>query len=105
MGRLWSGWLLVPLAWFVQLELAFALVPWTCGRRSHALQYLVAAAMLLVAIAGVTLAWRAALASEGRSMPSQARRFLARAGLGLGVLFLLAMVALSIPTLVLRGCD
>jgi hypothetical protein len=105
MGRLWSGWLLVPLAWLVQLVLAYALVPWTCGRRSHVLQYLVAAGMLLVAISGLTLAWRAVHASDRRSMPSQTRQFLAQAGLGLGIMFLLAMVALAIPTLVLRGCD
>jgi len=106
--HLWGGWLLAPLAWFVQLELAYALVPWTCGGRRHAVQYLVAAVMLAAAATGVALAWRTSRAlepAERSSLATQTRYFLALSGAGLSLLFLLAMVATTVPTLILRTCD
>jgi hypothetical protein len=96
--RLGGALFLAPLAWFAQLQLSYALVPWVCGRR--AVLWALAAIVVGAAAGGVALAWRAA----GVAVVERPRHFLALTGLGLSLLFFLVIVSTTIPTFILRPC-
>lgn len=102
--RLLGGALLAPVAWFVQLEASYAIVPWACGRR--VVLQLVAAITIAAAVAGAALAWRGLRAREAEIAAGQepARDFVARASLGSSLLFVLVTVATTIPTIILSPC-
>ena len=104
------GLLAGPVAWLVQLQVSYMLVPWVCARGGQVVLHLVALAMVAVAAAGLGLAWRAALAARrvvggGGAPGSEVRRFVAGCGVGLSLLFLLVIVASAIPNFILRACD
>jgi len=104
------GLLAGPVAWLVQLELSYLLVPWACARGGQVVLHLVALAMLAVAAAGLGFAWRAGLAARrvvggARAPGFEVRRFVAGCGVGLSLLFLLVIVASAIPNFILRACD
>ncbi len=101
------GLLAGPVAWLVQLQVSYMLVPWACARGGQVVLHLVALAMLAVAAAGLGLAWRAArrVVGGGGAPGSEVRRFVAGCGVGLSLLFLLVIVASAIPNFILRACD
>ncbi|NIM39877.1 MAG: hypothetical protein GTN84_01760 [Hydrogenophaga sp.] len=88
--RLWAAWALPMLSWFVHLNASYLLVDWTC-RHGAGLLHAVSLICLLLALAGMVLAWRAARVDRERS------RFLGRVGLFAGGLFaaVIAMQALT----------
>jgi len=87
----WTTALVGPLAWLVFLVADYALAPWACGRSSGR------------PVLG-------AVAALGRLEPDDAppggrAAFLAITGLGINVLFALAILAGSMPLLVLTPCE
>lgn len=107
---LWAGQLLAPIAFLLNLELAYALVPAACSRGSELLVHGAHAVCLVLAALGTLAAWRS-WRSTGETWPGGAggrlarSRFLAGTGLLLSLLFVLVILAQWIPSFVLNPCQ
>jgi cytochrome c biogenesis factor len=107
---LWAGVLLAPVAFLLNLELAYAVVPHACSSQNRLPVHLVHLVCLLIALVGGAFAlrsWR----SCGETWPGEEggavsrSRFMAGLGLLLSVLFALVIVAQWIPSFVLSPCQ
>lgn len=107
---LWTGLLLAPAAFLLNLEVAYALVPAACASSTRVLVHLVHAVCLLLAAFGVLTAgrmWRL----TGETWPGEAggrlsrSRFMAGIGLLTSLLFVMVIVAQWIPSFVLNPCQ
>ena len=94
---LWVGVVLGPAAWFLDLVVSYAVSPGPHRAGPRALLLPTSGAALLLAAAGAAIGWRN-LAATARASRA---RFLAEAGIVLGALAMLLVVALALPTLVL----
>jgi hypothetical protein len=109
-AMLWTGIATGPIAWFVNLEVSFALAPGACTGPGKSLLHLAAALALLLTLAAGCLSFsqwhmpRADVAGEPTPFFSR-RRAMALAGMGLSALFFLVTLAQAIPNLVLGGCE
>jgi len=105
---LWAGVLLPPFAWTVHLGIAYALSGGLCESRAMWPFYLLSAVTLGIAAAGGWIAHsiRRGTADEPEEAPnSRARgRFMALSGVLLSVIFMLAILAQTIPMFVLEPC-
>jgi uncharacterized protein involved in response to NO len=95
---LWAGLAISPLAWFLNLQINFALAPLACQGHSKAVLNLTSAAALGLVLLGGLLSW-----TELR--PLSRRRGMALGGMALSGLFFLVILAQTIPNLMLRGCE
>jgi hypothetical protein len=98
-GRLWALWtglLLAPAAWLTSLEVGYVLVRPACADATVLPQHLTHAAFLLVAFAGMVIAWRARQAE---------RDFLSTLGVATSALFVLVLVAQWIPVFLIHACQ
>jgi hypothetical protein len=106
---LWTGLLLAPTAFLLNLEVAYALVPTACSS-SRLLVHVVHAVCLLLAAFSALTAWRM-WSLTGETWPGGAggrlarSRFMAGLGLFLSLLFVLVIVAQWIPSFVLNPCQ
>jgi cytochrome c biogenesis factor len=107
---LWVGLLLPPIAFLINLEAAYALVPAACSSHNQLPVHLVHIVCLLLAVAGGLTAgrwWKL----EGVTWPGEegsevARsRFMAGLGVLLSALFILVIVAMWIPSFLLDPCQ
>lgn len=97
---LWSGILCGPIAFAINLQLRYALVPWACARGSRWVVTLIAVPLLVVCIAGAFLSWTGLrIHPEGRA------RFMAYGGLMLSAIFAITILASMIPDFFLSPCD
>jgi hypothetical protein len=106
---LWTGLLLAPVAFLLNLELSYLAVPVSCARGSALSLHLVHGACLLLALTGAAVAWRS-WSAVGLGWPSAGEvtawdRFLAGLGLGGSALFVLTIVAQWVPTFILHACQ
>jgi hypothetical protein len=110
-GALWTGVLLAPTAFLLNLEIAYLVAEWGCkqaGMPPGAL-HLVHAACLLLAVVGGLVAWREWRA-VGAHWPGEAggpegrTRFMAGLGMATSGIFALAIIAQWIPSLTLHTC-
>lgn len=106
---LWIGLLLAPIAFLVNLEVAYALVPAACSSRNELPIHLVHLACLLLTLYALLSAWHSWKAA-GTTSPAEegglARsRFMAGTGLLVSAMFMLVIVAQWIPSLVLDPCQ
>jgi hypothetical protein len=107
---LWTGLLLPPVAFLLNLEVAYALVPTACSSGNRLLVHLVHLVCFGLAGFGGLTAWRC-WKSSGEAWPGGAGGPLARsrfmAGLGLLVssLFGLVILAQWIPSFILDPCQ
>jgi hypothetical protein len=107
---LWTGLLLAPLAFLLNLEVAYALVPVACSTGNQLLVHMVHLVCLLLAAAGGLSAWRVWI-SSGKTWPGAEGGALGRsrlmAGLGLlnSALFVLVIVAQWIPSFLMNPCQ
>ena len=107
---LWSGVIIGPLAWFVNLEANFAIAPLACTDAGKPYLYFVSAIALVTAIvaAGVSFTcWNMLDRSgAGEVVPgSSGRGFVALSGIGISGFSALVIIAQSIPNLLFRGCE
>ena len=106
---LWTAALTPVFAWIAAQQLDFLLSAWVCATGNRWVFHAVTALALLAAAAGGTVSWRRwkeLPAEKGREDRVRSRhRFLAGGGLVLAAVFLTAIVALAIPTIVHRPCD
>lgn len=112
---LWAGCALPVVAWGVQLFVSYGLVEWHC-ENPRAMQpamvdlllYGLSAAMLVLAVAGGWLAWRARrrLKLQRTGYPDRARRlFMANSGVLLALFLAVAIVVQTLPGLMVPGCQ
>lgn len=109
-GRLWTGVLAGPVAWLLNLLLSYLLTDWSCNHGHAVVIHLVNVVTLLAALAGTVVAWSAWRMAEpskstGAAPPPGRVRFMALAGLILGIVFALAIVAQAIPPFILGPCQ
>jgi hypothetical protein len=112
-AALWTGMLAGPVVWFTLLELNYVLSYVSCECRHkwflHAAEL---AAVLIVAAAAYT-AWRFGPPQDSqdrtppvtRSTAEIRARWMAFAGVGLSLWFILVIVAMEIPILTLKVCQ
>jgi hypothetical protein len=107
---LWTGLLLAPIAFLIDLEVAYALVPTACSTRNQLPVHLSHLACLVLALFGGFTAvrcWRA----TGSTWPGEqggplARsRFMAGIGMLMSALFVLLIIAMWIPSFILDPCQ
>jgi len=109
-AALWTGLLLAPAAFLLNLELGYALVPRSCERNDALLLHATQAVCLLLAVIGGLVArqvWRAAGAEwpDAEGGAGGRTRFMAGVGLLLSALFALVIAAQWIPGFVLSPCQ
>jgi hypothetical protein len=107
---LWAGLLLPPIAFLIDLEAAYALVPKACSSRNEFPVHLVHVACLLLALIGGLIAWhwwklRGATWPREEGGALARSRFMAGLGLLMSALFVLVIVAMWIPSFVLNPCQ
>jgi hypothetical protein len=107
---LWTGLLLAPVAFLLNLEIAYALVPTACSSGNQLLTHLVHLVCLLLALFGGITAWRCWRAT-GETWPGteggpvSRSRFMAGLGWLISAQFALVIVAQWIPEFVLNPCQ
>jgi hypothetical protein len=103
----WSGIFISAAAWAISLQTNYAVAPKACDIGAFVLS-LIAAALVLVAIAGAVLSFlstRASPAAEWTdSTGGRTRRFVAWVGVGTGTVFALAIANQFAATLIVHGC-
>ena len=107
---LWLAVLAGPFAWALSEQLSYMLTPTACAQKSHFLLHLAALATLLLALAGMALAWsrwkRLPEGSTEHGNPEGSRvRFMALSGMTACAFFALVILAEWVPNLVLGVCD
>ncbi len=106
---LWFAFLGGPVAWVLHLGTVYLLVPFTCGPGGAAWYHAATLAMLALSGSAAWAGLRGGRRDGDRAgpEPEAARgraRFMARAGVALGLLFSVVIAAQWIPPLVLGGC-
>jgi hypothetical protein len=107
---LWVGLLLAPIAFLINLEVAYALVPTACSSGNELPVHLVHLLCLLLTLYGFLSAWRGWKATGGvwsdeAGGPLARSRFMAGVGLLVSAMFVLVIVAQWIPSFVLDPCQ
>jgi hypothetical protein len=107
---LWIGLLLAPMAFLINLEVAYALVPTACSSHNELAVHLVHLACLLLTLYGLLTAWRSWKASGAtwpgeQGEPLARSQFMAGTGLLVSTIFVLVIVAQWIPSFVLDPCQ
>jgi hypothetical protein len=107
---LWAGVLIPPVAFLVNLEVAYALVPVACGSRTVVLVHVVHLVSLALTAFAAMVAWRAWQRS-GASWPGGEggrlgrTQFLAGMGILMGLMFAIVILAQWIPSFILDPCQ
>jgi hypothetical protein len=107
---LWTGVLVPPAAFLLNLEIAYALVPAACSARTVMLVqlvHLVSLALTMFATAVALRAWRRSGATwpGGEGGRVSRTRFMSGMGILMGVMFALVIVAQWIPSFILDPCQ
>lgn len=108
-AALWFGMLAGPAAWFLHLVISYSLVRLICQTGDSWLLHLTTFATLLLAAAGVLVAWRnvrrvghlRATAADGTMGRS---RFMAVSGIALSGFFLIVVLLAWLPDFFLSPC-
>jgi hypothetical protein len=102
--RLWTGILLAPIAWGVQLQSVYLSSEYGCFAGNFTWNHILSAIALFAAMIGGAIAWRewnaagASTEAEGRDRMSR-RRFMALIGILGSALFSVTIFAQWLPTL------
>lgn len=87
-GMPWAGLVAGPLAWILDQQISYMLVPWACDAGRHLPIYLVSAATLLLAAGGAVIAARTWRRQNGGGWVG----FIAPLGFLLSLLFCLVVL-------------
>jgi len=108
---LWAGLLCGPIAWLLQLQTAYILIPWSCAHDVNAISlHLVTVAALLLTAAGGFISWRnwqrtgkKKHDNEGEAISRS--RFMSILGLFTSAMFFLTILVQGIPSFILHPCQ
>jgi hypothetical protein len=108
---LWTGILGGPIAWLIQFQLRYSLVPWACANHKRFVLHLVTVAFVLLILAGAYFSWRI-WDQNGKTWPNDKQegvkmRNLFLAGLGMlsSALFALLTLVQGIPPFFIDPCE
>lgn len=107
---LWIGFILPPLAWAMELQSLWLTSEWGCDKAEFKWNHVVAILALVIAIAGVFIAWTQSRATP--NTPDQTtierpstRDFMGVVATVLGLLFTMLIFAQYLPTLMGVPCS
>lgn len=112
----WLGFFLAPAVFFVHLEIAYVLIPWSCTKQDELWQHLVGLLAVLLALAGVGAAWitRARTSEGGEHPPGHPvegpgalfrTRFMGDTGLGMSAVITLILLMQWISGFIITVCQ
>jgi hypothetical protein len=98
-----------PVAWLVDTQTNYALVPWVCAHQVP-LVPVVALLMAVVSLFGGFLSWRGYVESAPTPLPDSSgggrpHRFVALVGLATALLFTVVILLQGAAGLVFHGCE
>jgi hypothetical protein len=105
-----AGFIAGPLAWFLDLQISYAMIKWTCEHDRGWMLMLVSAGSLSLLALGTSFSWscwtklRRDAAEDGARMIDRSY-FLAIAGLSMNAIFALLIFASLVPRIVLSPCE
>ena len=101
--RTWGALVLLlpPALWFLDQQLSFALVPWSCRHHTRAVLYAISVATLLSVAGSAALGW----VLRGRATGSAVEKFFINAGLLSSLMFALAIAAQAVPRFLAHPCQ
>ncbi len=102
---LWCGILAGPIAWAINLQLRYALVPWACSNGSRWTLTVISIPLLILSLVGGFLSWQGWVLGDDETLVPKRVRFMALGGLMLSAVFALAIVASVIPDFFLSPCN
>jgi hypothetical protein len=108
---LWAGLLCGPIAWLLQLQTAYILVPWSCAYDVNAISlHLVTVVALLLTAAGGFISWRNWQRTGKKEHDDEGgtvtrSRFMAVLGLFTSAMFFLTILVQGIPSFILHPCQ
>ena len=103
-GLSWAGLLSGPGAWALSTQLNYALVPWDCPRQLGVVPW-TALLLVLFALGGGALSWRALRRPDIVARPERTARFIALLGIWAALLFALIVALQGSAGLVFTGCE
>jgi hypothetical protein len=106
---LWTGFLLPPIAWSMQLESVYLLSDYACSSNNFIPNHIASAALLLLSLIGLAVAWlnwqkSGSTWPNGGSGAIPRSRFMSALGLLTGILFSALIFAQWLPTIVGVPC-
>jgi hypothetical protein len=110
LAMLIGGLLLPVVAWFLDLQISYALVKWACRQDVRGVLGVTALASLAIVAVGTWLSWTCWTRLRDTANPEGGRMvdrsyFLAVAGLGLNALFALLILTSLAPRYFLSPCE
>ncbi len=107
---LWTGFLLQPIAWSIQLQTVYLLSEYGCASNNFLPIHVVSVAALVLSVIGLFISWRnwqhaGAKWSSEEEGPVPRSRFLAIVSLLSGSILTLLIFAQWLPTLMGVPCD
>lgn len=110
LALLLGGFLLGPLAWFLDLQVSYAIVKWTCRTDAKGVLLLIPLASLALTAGGGWMSWSCWKELRHDARPDgdgleDPRHLLAVLGLGMNVLFGLLILASLAPRILLSPCE
>lgn len=109
-GALWAGVIGAPAVWGMQLQLGYALSPWSCNTKMHLALHLVSVIALVLVVIAALISHRDWKSSGGGSIDDPIggavgrTRFLGALGMLLSVMAGMVILAQGIASFFFDGC-
>jgi hypothetical protein len=102
---LWTGLLLAPAAWLLQMQISYALVPWSCSHQERSALYITTVVFLAISGGAILISWKNWQAIAQDNPAAKRARFMALLGILIGTMFSLVIIAQGIPRFIISPCQ